>query len=98
MGAGRRRGYFKDPLTAHGITDAFRDAELLAWAIGKGPAKALEEYEAARDEAAGTIFELTDQIAALEPDLESLKAKHRLLNEEMAREARAAASFDARAA
>ncbi|HUR19393.1 MAG TPA: NAD(P)/FAD-dependent oxidoreductase, partial [Vicinamibacterales bacterium] len=26
-------GYFKDPLTAHGITDALRDAELLARAI-----------------------------------------------------------------
>ena len=84
-------GYFKDPLTAHGITDAFRDAELLARAIGEGREKALEEYEAARDEAAGTIFELTDQIAALEPVMESLKVKHRLLNEEMAREAKAAA-------
>src|ERR1700693_3069958 len=26
-------GYFKDPITAHGITDALRDAELLARAI-----------------------------------------------------------------
>ena len=26
-------GYFKDPLTAHGITDALRDAEFLATAI-----------------------------------------------------------------
>ena len=29
-------GYFKDPLTAHGITDALRDAELLARAIAAG--------------------------------------------------------------
>jgi len=57
----------------------------------------LAEYEAARDEAAGTLFELTDQIAALETEMESLKVKHRLLNEEMAREAKAAAgSGDAR--
>lgn len=28
--------YFKDPLTAHGITDAFRDAELLAAAAAEG--------------------------------------------------------------
>ena len=27
-------GYFKDPISAHGITDALRDAELLARAIG----------------------------------------------------------------
>ena len=26
-------GYFKDPITAHGLTDALRDAELLARAI-----------------------------------------------------------------
>ncbi|MBP7571456.1 MAG: FAD-dependent monooxygenase [Acidobacteria bacterium] len=92
-------GYFKDPLTAHGITDAFRDAELLARAIVEGSEKSLAEYQEARDEAAGTIFEVTDEIAALEPDMESLKAKHRLLNEELAREARAAAgSGDAPAA
>src|SRR5439155_635554 len=35
-------GYFKDPLTAHGITDALRDAELLARAIMKGTSSALE--------------------------------------------------------
>ncbi len=29
-------GYFKDPLTAHGITDALRDAELLANAAAAG--------------------------------------------------------------
>jgi hypothetical protein len=29
-------GYFKDPLTAHGITDALRDAELLARAVIDG--------------------------------------------------------------
>ena len=86
-------GYFKDPLTAHGITDAFRDAELLARAIGGGREDGLAGYEAARDEAAGPIFELTDQIASLGADMEELKVKHRLLNEEMAREARAVASF-----
>ena len=38
-------GYFKDPLTAHGITDALRDAELLARAILDGRAGALEAYQ-----------------------------------------------------
>ena len=34
-------GYFKDPLTAHGITDAFIDAELLAQAAAAGTEAAL---------------------------------------------------------
>ena len=34
-------GYFKDPLTAHGITDALRDAELLANAAAGGATAAL---------------------------------------------------------
>ena len=42
-------GYFKDPLTAHGITDALRDAELLARAILNGRARALEAYQHERD-------------------------------------------------
>ena len=31
--------YFKDPLTAHGITDALRDAELLSIAVAIGGTK-----------------------------------------------------------
>src|SRR6266550_1485225 len=41
-------GYFKDPLTAHGITDALRDAELLARAIMKGTIAAFADYEKTR--------------------------------------------------
>jgi flavin-dependent dehydrogenase len=40
-------GYFKDPVTAHGITDALRDAELLTRAILRGP-HCLREYQACR--------------------------------------------------
>ena len=88
-------GYFKDPLTAHGITDAFRDAELLARAVLAGSEPALAAYQAARDTAAGPIFEVTDDIASFDWDIEKLKGLHRVLNEEMAREARAMAAFDA---
>ena len=88
-------GYFKDPLTAHGITDAFRDAELLARAAAAGSEKRLAEYQASRDAAARPIFDLTDEIASFQWDMDSLKTLHRALNEEMAREARAAASQDA---
>jgi flavin-dependent dehydrogenase len=48
-------GYHKDPITAQGITDAFRDAQLLADAIDSGFSGAapleetLPEYERARN-------------------------------------------------
>lgn len=66
-------GYHKDPITAQGISDAFRDAELLAEAIDDGLAgrstldEALAEYERRRDAAAMAIFEMTCQLATLEP-------------------------------
>ena len=55
-------GYIKDPITAQGITDAFRDAELVVDAIDD-----LARYQAARDAAAMPMYELTCQLAALEP-------------------------------
>jgi flavin-dependent dehydrogenase len=66
-------GYHKDPITAEGITDAFRDAELLADAIDEGlqgrrPLElALAKYERRRNEQALPIYEFTHQLAALEP-------------------------------
>jgi flavin-dependent dehydrogenase len=66
-------GYHKDPYTAQGITDSFRDAELLAQAIdagfsGRQPLmEALAEYERRRNEAVLPKYELTCQLAAHEP-------------------------------
>ena len=57
-------GYFKDPLTAHGITDALRDAELLADAIDAGSDDALADYQEQRDAASLELFETTDAIAS----------------------------------
>ncbi len=79
-------GYFRDPLTAHGLTDALRDAELLARAVVAGRADSLAEYQAARDRAAVAFFDLTDRVASFEWDLEALKALHRALAAEMAAE------------
>ena len=61
-------GYFKDPLTAHGQTDALRDAELLARALvavqdGADERAALADYQRTRDELSATFFELTDVVA-----------------------------------
>jgi menaquinone-9 beta-reductase len=57
-------GYFKDPLTAHGITDALRDADLLANALLDGSPVALEEYQHLRDKWSRELFDVTDRIAA----------------------------------
>lgn len=71
-------GYFKDPVTAHGITDALRDAELLARAVlsfPPGPLRddALRGYEDTRNRLSQTLFALTDRIASYDWDLAELR-------------------------
>jgi 2-polyprenyl-6-methoxyphenol hydroxylase-like FAD-dependent oxidoreductase len=89
-------GYFKDPLTAHGITDALRDAELLARAVARGSESALRAYEDARDDLATVAFEATDAIASFNWTMTELRALHRTMVDEMAREVRALDELDAR--
>ncbi len=66
-------GYHKDPSTAQGITDAFRDAELLSEALDSGFTEhrpleeALADYERQRNETVMPIYELTCQLASFEP-------------------------------
>jgi 2-polyprenyl-6-methoxyphenol hydroxylase-like FAD-dependent oxidoreductase len=60
-------GYFKDPLSAHGITDALRDAELLARATvdvvdGADERDALAGYQATRDALSRELFDVMDVI------------------------------------
>lgn len=58
-------GYMKDPVTGFGITDAFRDAELLAEALDSAltgrlsDEEALKGYHQRRDTAAIPIYEMT---------------------------------------
>lgn len=86
-------GYFKDPLTAHGITDALRDAELLARAVASGSEVALADYQEKRDELALGFFELTDAIASFDWDLEAVRELHLAMSREMNREAEALAEL-----
>jgi menaquinone-9 beta-reductase len=79
-------GYFKDPLTAHGITDALRDAELLADAAVRGTAQAFCEYAEARDALSMPLLEATDAIASFEWDLPGLQEMHKALNRAMKQE------------
>jgi len=67
-------GYHKDPVTGHGITDAFRDAELLANAVVAGLAgaqplaDAMAGYQRRRDEMSRDVYEATQDIAAFDGD------------------------------
>jgi len=78
-------GYHRDPITGHGITDAFRDAELLAGALGRAlrgerPERdALAAYAAARDQALAPIFDVTCRLAAF-PPLDEFTALQRQLS------------------
>ena len=74
-------GYHKHPITGLGITDAFRDAELLASALDdclagrRSCEEALAGYQRERDAQALPLYELTCEFAKLEPpppDLEEL--------------------------
>ena len=66
-------GYHKNPITAMGINDAFRDAELLASALddvvsGRGRYEdAMADYQQARDHEARPVYEFTDEFAQLRP-------------------------------
>ncbi len=79
-------GYFKDPLPAHGITDALRDAELLAEAAAIGTTHALAGYAEARDALSLPLYEATEAIAAFDWDLERLQSLHKALNQAMKQE------------
>jgi flavin-dependent dehydrogenase len=79
-------GYFRDPATAHGITDALRDAEILARAVERGTERALSDYQSLRDDMALGLFEASDAIAAYDWDLAGLKETHLFMSEEMNRE------------
>jgi flavin-dependent dehydrogenase len=66
-------GYKKDPCTAAGITDAFRNAEFLAEAIDDSFAgrrshdQSMADYERRRNAVAMPIYEFTCQSAKFEP-------------------------------
>jgi 2-polyprenyl-6-methoxyphenol hydroxylase-like FAD-dependent oxidoreductase len=77
-------GYMTDPITAHGITNALRDAELLARAIIEGGR--FTEYQAARDDLSLEFFEVSDRVASLDWDIPTVQQYHRMMSKEMGRE------------
>jgi menaquinone-9 beta-reductase len=82
--------YFKDPLTAHGITDALLHAELLAHAIAAGTDAALAAYARARTALAMPVFEATEAIASFDWTMDDIRLLHTRLSRAMAAEVEAA--------
>jgi len=82
-------GYFKDPITSHGITDALRDAELLADAVVLAADAAMSEqpalaaYQATRDRVSERLFGLTDTIASFDWGLTEIPVLLRRLSDSM---------------
>jgi flavin-dependent dehydrogenase len=66
-------GYDRDPITAQGISDAFRDAELCASALDQALTgrrsfdAAMSDYRMTRDAAVVPVYEFTTQLATLAP-------------------------------
>lgn len=87
-------GYHKDPITAQGISDAFRDAELLGGALDAGFTgarpldDALADYERVRNEETRGLYELTHDLAALTPPPPEQQALFAALGENEAEAAR----------
>jgi 2-polyprenyl-6-methoxyphenol hydroxylase-like FAD-dependent oxidoreductase len=66
-------GYNRDPITAQGINDAFRDAEQCATALDRAFSGAdafdttMGAYQRGRDEQVQSMYEFTCQLATLDP-------------------------------
>jgi len=85
-------GYFKDPITAHGITDALRDAEILARVIVTEGPDAVGRYQAERDELSRRLFRVTGRIATFDWTADEIGGHLFELGEAMAEEAAAMAA------
>jgi flavin-dependent dehydrogenase len=66
-------GYHRDAVTGHGISDAYRDAELLADALHNGT-----DYQHGRDHALREVFDLTCALAAYPPVAEFVELQKQL--------------------
>lgn len=72
-------GYYKDPIAAHGLTDALRDAELLADALiahlsgASTEAAALARYQRERDALSHRFFVTIDALASFEWDQRTVR-------------------------
>jgi flavin-dependent dehydrogenase len=77
-------GYHRDAITGHGMSDAYRDAELLAVALDRvlcgevGEHIALGDYQRQRDRALREVFEITVALSAYPPVPEFVELQKQL--------------------
>ena len=85
-------GYFKDPVSAHGITDAFIGAELLADALGSAfvcgsdLADALTHFQEQRDRMAAEMMPPVVAVASFAGDMSAVKDGFRAMSTAMRNE------------
>lgn len=84
-------GYFKDPITTHGITDALRDAELLSDAViaaraGESAAVVLADYQDARDRLSRALVDVTESVCRYDWDADQIRALLRRVSAAMSDE------------
>ena len=93
-------GYFKDPIAAHGLTDAMRDAELVARAVtavvrdGGDEATELATYQKVRDRLSTGLFTAADSIASYTWDATEVNTLLLRLSSAMADEVEALVALD----
>jgi flavin-dependent dehydrogenase len=84
-------GYFKDPITTHGLTDALRDAELLADAIletdgDPSSASAFAAYQDTRDRLSRSLVEVTESVCRYDWDDDEIRSLLRRVSAAMSDE------------
>lgn len=70
-------GFFRDPITSHGISDALRDAASLAHAVLDGSEAAFAAWQQERDLFANQVLDTTDAIAGFDWTLADIGERHR---------------------
>jgi flavin-dependent dehydrogenase len=75
--------YFKDPISAHGMTDALIGAELLARAVLADGPGSLAGYERERERLAAPMIPAVAHVASFGGDPASLRQAHRAMNAAM---------------
>ena len=84
-------GYFKDPITTHGMTDGLRDAELLTDGIidvlgGAHEGVALAAYQETRDRLSHCLFDATEAVARYDWDYDRARKLLRTVSSAMSDE------------
>jgi 2-polyprenyl-6-methoxyphenol hydroxylase-like FAD-dependent oxidoreductase len=80
-------GYTKDPISAHGISDALRDAELCARAVDRAISRpeetveAMNEYQRKRDDLSLPMFRESQALARYQWDADEASRRMRAISE-----------------